>query len=309
MSAARSHLLLVGAGGFVGPWLARAALGAGWSVTGLSRRATANYGPGYTHIAVDATDSAACRPWLAEADAAIYNAAYIPTDFASPAEAEACWRHNAQAPLALLQQLVGRSCPFVYISSAQGYIASGRPALECDPVFPSAHAPYYLSSKLLGDIHTEHFRLKHGVPTAVLRLGSLYGPGLHRGMISHFVGQALAGRPITLTDGGRHQADLTFVGDAGSAAIAVLERRAKGIFNIGSGCATSARTAAQLVLAAAGRLDDLMGRELCDKLDEASGFAALNITRARSELGYAPTSSADGLARTVKEWVSPDPYR
>ncbi len=308
MSAAPQKLLLVGAGGFVGPWLARAALAAGWAVTGLSRRATDIYGPGYIAVAADATDVVACRPYVEAADAVIYNAAYIPANYSDATEAADCLSVNAQAPLAMLGLLAARPRPFVYISGAQGYVAAGRPASEGDPVFPSGHAPYYLSSKLLGDIFTEHYRLVHGVPTAVLRFGSLYGPGLKRGMVAHFVEQARTGRRITLQNGGRHQADLTFVGDAGFAVTAVLERRAEGIFNIGSGCATSTLEAAQLVATAAGRSYDILEIEPIGKTTENSGFAALNIARAKRELGYEPTTPAAGLDRTVnigvtQEWM------
>ena len=303
MSAAPQKLLLVGAGGFVGPWLARAALAAGWAVTGLSRRATDIYGTGYIAVAADATDVVACRPYVEAADAVIYNAAYIPANYSDATEAADCLSVNAQAPLAMLGLLAARPRPFVYISSAQGYVATGRPASEGDAVFPSGRAAYYLASKLLGDIFTEHYRLVHGVPTAVLRFGSLYGPGLKRGMVAHFVEQARTGRRITLQNGGRHQADVTFVGDAGFAMTAVLERRSEGIFNIGSGCATSALAVAQLVVTAAGRSSELLDIEPPDKMPDGGGFAALDIARAVRELGYVPTLPAAGLARTFREWL------
>ena len=302
MSVAGRNLLLVGAGGFVGPWLARAALVAGWSVTGLSRRATANYGPDYKHVSADATEITACRACVDRADAIIYSAAYIPVNVSDPAEAEACLRHNAQAPLAMLGLLSDRPRPFVYISGAQGYQTTGRLAVEGDPLFPSGHAPFYLASKLLGDIYAEHYRLAHGMPAAVLRVGSIYGPGQRRGMIAHFTEQARAGRRISLKNGGRHQADLTFVGDVGLAAVQVLERRAEGIFNIGSGCATSALEAARRIAAAAGRSDKILEIEPDITGALTRGFAALDIKRAERELGYVPTSPAVGLSRTVKEW-------
>jgi UDP-glucose 4-epimerase len=302
MSISRRNLLLAGAGGFVGPWLARAALADGWSVTGLSRHATANYGPCYNHVAADVTEITTCRRCIDRADAVIYNAAYIPANFADPAETEACLLVNAQCLLTMLGLLVDRPRPIVYISSAQAYQTTGRPASESDPVFPSGHAAFYLASKLLGDIYAEHYRLAHGMPASVLRVGSLYGPGQRRGMIAHFINQAQADRRITLKNGGRHQADLTFVGDVGSAAVEVLGCRAEGIINIGSGCATSALEAARLVVAAAGRSDGILEIEPETTAAFTGGFSALDITRAVRDLGFIPTPPAVGLGRTVKEW-------
>lgn len=302
MSGVGRNLLVVGAGGAVGPWLVRAALTGGWSVTGLSRRATTNYGPGYNHIVADSTEISTCRPCIERADAVIYNAAYIPANYADPREAEACLRVNALAPLAILGLLVDRPRPFVYISGAQGYQVTGRLAVEDAAVFPVVHATYYLASKLLGDIYTEHYRLTHGIPATVLRLGSIYGPGLRRGMIAHFVEQTRAGRRIILKNGGRHEADLTFLGDVGPAVLEVIRRQAQGIFNLGSGCATSALEAARLISAAAGRSDDILEIEPDTGVKSTGGFAALDIARATRELGYVPTPPTAGLVRTVKEW-------
>lgn len=303
MSFSRGNLLLVGAGGFVGPWLARAALAEGWSVTGLSRRATPNYGPEYRHVVADALEPAACAPWVEQADAVIYNAAYIPTNFSDSAEAQACLRHNACGPLGLLGLLGARPRPFVYISTAQGYKPGSGPANETTPVFPAGHASYYLTSKLAGDIFTEHYRLNHGMPAVVLRAGSIYGPGQSQGMVTRFVQQARGGHKIGLKDAGRHQADLTFVGDLATAAMAAVAKGATGIFNVGSGQLTSALEAAQVVVKAAGYSDALLEIEPANGLPAGKGFSALDVTRARKELGFRPTSPAEGLARTVREWL------
>jgi UDP-glucose 4-epimerase len=301
MSSAR-QLLLVGASGFAGPWIAGAAIAAGWHVIGLSRRPGAS-AEGYTARTGDATDPRSWEAPLAEADAVVFNAAHVPADHGLAVEAELCTRTNALAPLAMLQSIARRPRPFIYISGAQGYAALDRPATETDPFFPSGHAAYYLGSKLLGDLFTEHHRTVYGVPTSVLRLGSLYGPGLQRGMIARFVAQAYRGETIVLQDGGRHRVDLTFVGDAGKAVVAVLERRTTGVFNVASGEWSSALDAARAVLTASGRPETLLRIEPA-RDGPPGGFAAVDIGRARRELGFRPTELREGIGRTVREWTS-----
>lgn len=294
------NLLLIGAGGAVGPWLARAVLDSGWTVIGISRRPTADYGTGYRHLLADARNLSTYAAALESCDAIIYNAAYIPENFSDPREAGLCLRVNAETPLAILDMLAGQPRPFVYISSAQGYQSMDQPVNEDAAVFPSGHAAYYLASKLLGDLYAEHHRLMHHVPSAVLRLGSIYGPSMRRGMIAHFIEQAAAAHPIVLKNGGRHRADLTYLGDVGAAAVAVLQREAQGIFNIGSGCTTSALDAALQICAASDRSDALLQVEAPQ--EPVTGFAALDVSRACREIGFVPTLPSVGLPLTVRQW-------
>ena len=302
--AKRPNALLVGAGGFIGTSIRETLLSGGWNVTGISRTGTTTSSPGYTAVTADATSIDQCIIWIDAADAVVYNAAYIPTVHSALAEAEPCLRVNALAPLAFLERMASRPRPFVYVSGGQGYRVEGRLAREDDLFLPTGHAAFYLSSKLLGEIYTEHYRTVHALPSAVLRVGSVYGPGQIRGMIAQFVRRARAGETIVLQDGGEFRSDLTFVDDAGQAVLAVLNRHATGVYNIGSGESTSALDAAKLVMLAAGGEATRLSIEPRTTPIKSVGFCALDVTRARNELDYRPTSVNDGIARTVCEWKS-----
>lgn len=302
--AKRPSVLLVGAGGFIGPSVREALLAGGWDVVGISRTGGTTSSTRYTAVAADGTATDVCGMWIDAADAVVYNAAYIPVAHSVPAEAELCLRVNALAPLAYLERMASRPRPFVYVSGGQGYCVEGRLAREDDLFLPTGHASFYLSSKLLGEIYTEHYRTVHGLPSAVLRVGSVYGPGQIRGMIAQFVRRALAGDIIVMQDGGEFRSDLTFVGDVGKAVVAVLNRHATGVYNIGSGQSTTALAAAKLVMAAAGGDDTRLRVEPRTAPIKNMGFCALDVTRARTELHYCPMSVNDGIPRTVREWKS-----
>lgn len=301
MSTDARTLLLVGARGFVGPWITRAARAEGWRVIAASRRLVPA-ADGVETVSVDVNDTAALRPLVARSGAIVYNAAYLPGSYANPSDAEACVRVNALALLGVLE--LATSCgakPVIYLSTGQGYFDSGRPAHEGDVLFPSHAAPYYLGSKLLGDLYAEHYRIAKALPVTVLRLGALYGPGQTRGVVARFVERVQAGQCLEIQHGGRHASDLTFVGDAADAAMRVLACKALGVFNIGSGRLTTVLEAARWIVAAAGRDESCLVMQPSAGVAPV-GFAALDVTRARHELGYVPTPPQEGLARTVREW-------
>lgn len=289
--------MLIGAGGFVGPWIAQALTRHSFGVVALSRRPVPER-LGVCAITGDITVPGTVADWIAGADAVVFNAAYLPKDYADPLEADACLRTNA---LAVLNVLASRPRAFVYISTAQGYAPLERAATELDAIFPTAHATYYLGSKLLGELYTEHYRLAYKLPVTTLRLGALYGPNLKTGMIANFIRQANSGAAIVLQDGGRFSSDLTYVADVGEAVAQTVLRKVSGIFNVGSGRRTSAIEAAGLVV----RLIEADPASITVNpagLGPAPGFNALDISRACRELKMVPTPVNEGLASTIKNW-------
>jgi nucleoside-diphosphate-sugar epimerase len=292
----RPKVLLIGCGGFVGPWIGRALLRHEFEVMGLARRVPAS--AGFCTAQVDVTAPGALDEWVKRADAVVFNAGYLPKNYADIAEAEACLRTNA---LAVLAVLATRPARFVYISTGQGYCPTSTPARETDPLFPSARASYYLGSKLLGDLYTEHHRVVHGLATTVLRLGALYGANMRSGMVATFIRQSRAGQSIRLQDGGGFSSDLTWVGDVGEAVAQAVKREVVGVFNIGSGRATSAFEAAHIIVQTLSGDSSLI--EVEPRREKSLlGFPALNVDRARRELGFAPTPVDQGLSETARTW-------
>lgn len=277
----------------------------GWEVVGLSRKKTsieAESAATYQSLVGEATAVETYRRQLDIADLVVFNAAHIPQDFASSAEARQCIEVNALAPLSVLNCLNRSQQRFVYLSSAQGYMSEDMKSTTSGIIFPVLHAPFYLASKFLGDVYTEHYRLKQGVRTAVLRIGSVYGPGQYRGMISKFIDNIRADRQIVLENRGQHLAELTYVEDVAQAVLAVGERNSEGIFHIGSGRLTSALEAAKIIVAAAGKTEAII------KLNEAKGrptvgeSVGLDVTRMTHELGLTPTAPEIGLKKTFIDW-------
>jgi UDP-glucose 4-epimerase len=239
---------------------------------------------------------------LAGVDVVCHLAAYVPPDQDDPKYAQACLLSNAVATQHLLEgSRQSAVSHFIYFSGGNSYSRQERLVNEADAVFPSRHAVYYLGSKLVGELFCEHSRLAHAQRTTTLRLSSVYGPGQVTGVVVEFARSLIGGQPVDLDDGGRHTVDLVFVEDVVRAAWRVIERGVGGIYNIGSGERHSLAEVAQIVAELTGAGSELL-RTRPSNTAGTTGFCALDISKARAELGYEPTPLPVGLEKCV-EWL------
>ena len=92
-----------------------------------------------------------------------------------------------------------------------------------------------------------------GVPCAILRFATVYGPNDETPeSVSRLIQTAVAGSDIALGADAQDELDYVHLDDAVEATIRAIALRADGIFNVGTGTATSKLEIARLVLAAAG---------------------------------------------------------
>lgn len=296
----RALLVVTGATGFVGRRLVALAASDGWAVRALARDSTRL--PSLQNVeAIDWDLSQAMdRAELLRDAVVCHLAAMIPPAYDDPEYAKACHEVNALGTLELLRAARSACSPhFIYTSSGNAYVPCDGLADEDTPVFPSARAPYYLSSKLVGEIYLEHFRQRQLLSTATLRLSAVYGPGMPpRDLIADFAAQIGRGDRLSLRNAGRHQVDWVYLDDVVRAILAVAKARISGIYNIGSGSPGTAREVAETLVEFLGADPSLI--ELEPALDSsATGFAGLDITRARNSFQYAPRSLRAGLEAYV----------
>lgn len=144
----------------------------------------------------------------------------------------------------LLAAKASRPDRVVYSSSASVY---GNPRTipinEDDPLWTLS--PYAVS-KLGGENYCTAFSESYGLRVATVRYSNVYGPGQrpdnpYCGVVSKFLVDAYAGRPITVHGDGEQTRDYTYIDDAVEATLtAAIHPRAEGeIFNIGTGIETS----------------------------------------------------------------------
>lgn len=168
-----------------------------------------------------------------------------------------------------------------------------------DPVSP------YGISKLAAEQLGRYYAAHHGLSYAAVRLCWVYGPGFPRRRLPQpWLEDIALGRPSHLERGGDQLLDLTYVADAVAGILAVRDAPTlrHHVYNVATGVATSVRKLAALLLARWPDWQVDVGDgplELAPGID-AARKGALDITRARDELGYRPRVSLDdGLDRTL----------
>lgn len=295
-------LVITGATGFVGRHLAAAALNEGWAVRALVRQPERV--PRHRNMETVAweADKEAPSDALRGVDAIVHAAAFVPPDLSDPVYAESCMAVNVGGTLRLLQAAERAGAPrFVYFSSASCYAPSGLPVTEDAPLYPSGRAPYYLCSKLVGEIYVAHWHKARCLSTCSLRLASVYGPGMPlREVVSIFARNLSAGQEIHLHGGGRQSSDFVHVEDVARAALAAVTSTVEGALNIGGGQQITIRELAA-------QMADIVGGDAHGLIREGSGtappsgYTGLNVGRAIRELDFRPRPLRDGLERYLAE--------
>jgi UDP-glucose 4-epimerase len=190
----------------------------------------------------------------------------------------------------------------VFASSAAVYgDAPGLPKHEA--MLPTPIAPYGLE-KLTSEHYLAIFARLYDVETVSLRYFNVFGPrqdpsSAYSGVISIFSDRARRGEPLTIFGDGLACRDFVYVDDIVQANL--LAATTPGIsgraFNVARGEKTT-------LLELAGMVGRIVGRELRVKHEASRAGdvpeSVADISRAREQLGYAPTLTVEeGLRRLL----------
>ncbi len=175
---------------------------------------------------------------------------------------------------------------------------------------------FYAETKFLGHRLGQRYREIFGLDVLTVRVSSVYGPNTRfnafRGLvgntlIAHLCRAAAFGEAVTLDSGGDYPRDWTYVADAARGVCLAYNADAPRhtVYNIASGRGyTVAEVADALrrvepraeIRAGSGRWDD-------DPFQAANLRGALDIGRARDDLGYAPRHKLEeGLCEYIAWW-------
>ena len=176
------------------------------------------------------------------------------------------------------------------------YGECGAPAPETAPRGPLAP---YGASKLAAEEYLATYNRLYDTAHTSLRLGNVYGPRQdphgEAGVVAIFLGKLANGEAPHVYGDGTQERDYVFVADVVAATLAALERPA-GVFNVGTGTATSVLD----LLDACLRASEVEVEPVFDppRLGELQR-SVLDPGLAERELGFtAQTPFADGIAAT-----------
>lgn len=244
-----TSVLVTGAGGFLGRAVGRRFLQAGWTAVGLgsTRDHATRWHTFHRMTLPDPVLADVLRRHRPDVLVHCAGRASVPASLAEPG------RDFDAGPLVLFDvcEHLRRSSPrtrLIFLSSAAVY---GDPrslpideAHEARPV-----SPYGFHKKMCELVCTEFARC-YGLPTAVARIFSAYGPGLHRQVVWDTCTRAVQEAEVLLHGTGAETRDFIHVDDA-AAAIHLMATRADctgEAYNLASGVETSiADLAAEVV--------------------------------------------------------------
>lgn len=325
-------IVVTGAAGFIGSNIVAALNAAGrsdialcdWLQTGEKWRNLRS------HAFVDFVPPEELSEWLAsrdDVDAVIHMGAISAT---TATDGDEVMENNFRFSLHLLDHCTQAQVPFLYASSAATY-GEGEQGFV-DDIAPEAvmrlkPLNLYGWSKRQFDFVVAD-RIARGLPLPPactgLRFFNVFGPNeYHKGdmmsIVAKIAGPIARGERITLfkshRDGiadGDQRRDFVYVKDAVAMSLALLDARATGIFNIGTGQARSFRELAEAVFRAFGREPAIDYVDMPETIrDKYQYFTQASLDHLRQAgVRIAPAPLEESVADYVDRYLSQDdPYR
>jgi nucleoside-diphosphate-sugar epimerase len=309
--------LVTGGTGFLGAHLATALERAGYSVRTLDLHPPERGGvDGREFVQADVRDRARLRRAMIGCEVVVDNAALVPVSRAAPAEYRSV---NVDGCRATLDAAEAEGAYVLHISSSAIY---GVP-VELPVTTDTPLAPFepYGRSKAEAE-RLVHARRETGLTVASLRPRTLLGDG-RLGLFDVIFARVQRGRRVPIFGRGLNQVQMCDVEDFCAAAVAAVERRANGDYNIGSAGYGTVREDLQELIDRVGSRSRLQPvpawaiRAVLRPLD-AVGRSPFNewhwrsapepfyfdISRARDELGWNPRrTNADALENAFRHYV------
>ncbi len=305
MSAPR--VLIVGAGGFVGPYLAREFIAAGYRVDGADLHPSPALPEGVAFHALDLLDATSVRELLAACEPDIVvNLAGFSSVGLSWREPRTAFAVNVDGALDLLEavRLCDKQPRLLLVGSSEEYAAADHALSEEDPL--DAQSPYGLS-KLTQERLAGMWRDHYGVQAVCVRAFNHTGPGqTDRFVLPSFARQAARialglDEPVIRVGNIGVRRDFSHVEDVVRAYRLIAERGdCSKIYNVGSGRADPLAAHLQTLIGMTGK-DVRVEVDPARVRKEDNPLILCDNSRLRGELGWEPRKSVDDALRELYE--------
>src|SRR5215204_1309002 len=304
--------LVTGAAGFIGSHIAEAYLRGGWEVTvldDLSRGHQANVPKGAKFVRADIRSPEA-RETLAEGRFDVLNHHAAQIDVRVSVDRPAFDSHiNVVGFVNLLEGAGEGGVKRVIFASSGGVVYCDPEVISTPETAPKLPVSPYGVSKLAGEYYMRALAAMRGFEGIAMRYANVFGPRQdpksEAGVVSIFVSRLLEKKPLTVFGDGRQTRDYVFVKDVARANFLASTRTISGenfddpAFNI----ATSIQ---RNVLDLAASVGQVIGRE--PKIEFADARpgellrSALDVSKAKRVLGWAPQYGFDDGLRELVDW-------
>ncbi len=195
---------------------------------------------------------------------------------------------------------------FLLASTSEVY---GDPLVHPQPesywgnVNPIGPRGVYDEAKRFAEAITMAYHRTHGLETRIVRIFNTYGPRMRPDdgrVVSNFIAQAIAGRPLTLYGDGSQTRSFCFVSDEVEGIYRLFHHGDAQPMNIGNPTEFTVHALAALVLRVTGSRSALEYHPLPE---DDPKLRRPDITRARTMLDWVPTVTLEeGVAATVADF-------
>ncbi len=235
--------LVTGGAGFIGSHLVDRLLKDSHEVIVLShfsperaKNLAQHYGSPHLHLhEADITDWEAIRPHFYGVDWVFHAAASVVTRD-SVKDPRKYFRVNVDGTVNVFEaSRISGVRKFIYLASGSCY---GRPDVLSTPETTEIRLDHpYALTKYLGEQAALFLGKIYGLPVISLRMFYVYGPRTRPwNVLSVFMRQKIAGKPLTIVGDGEQRTDFVFVSDAVEAMIMAAESDLSDeVMNVGSG--------------------------------------------------------------------------
>lgn len=309
------RFLVTGCAGFVGSHLVESLLARGDDVVGVdsftdyyaSAAKEANLAPAREHERLTFVESdltTADLDPLLDGCEGVFHLAAQPGVRGSWGDSFTIYvRENIVATQRLFEEAARRRIRVAFASSSSIYgDAESHPTSE--DVRPKPISPYGVTKLTCEHLATAYGRAV-GLDVVGLRYFTVYGPRQRPDMAFTRIVRALVrGESFEIFGTGEQSRDFTYVADAVSATIALLERGHPGVFyNIGGGTEATLLEVIAIAERVSGRKLDVVHRE---PMRGDVRRTAADTTLIRSHVGWKPATSLEDGIRAQFEWALAD---
>lgn len=283
---------ITGATGFVGRKLVSHFLDAGKEIRVLGIEKKSPFGNKVDFIHGDLTTGEGIDNFLVGVDCLVHLAARnLPPD-------SKMINDNVLATHNLIEKALKFPIKHIFFTSSVAVYGNnrGKKFREYDSIFPNTE---YGLTKYLAERIIQYWGTVTGCPITVVRPFNMYGPGNHKGIIYEFCKNIKDKGKLVIYGSGKQSRDFLYIDDAIEIMSILIQKKVKGIFNIGRGETHS-------VLDVVKTFEWVMGKKIKVTFDAAESAKVFNINYSLSAIQKsmkwkAKTSLSEGIRRTL-EW-------
>lgn len=293
------RVLVTGGAGFIGSHQVEALLESGYKVRALDsltmgKREWVNSGAEF--VEGDIRDLKSCRQAM-KGCTGVFHLAAMSRSAASLDNVDICTSNNIIGTQNILTAAREEGVKKVVYAGSSTYYGNQKTPHSEDmrPDFLN----FYGLSKYVGEEYCRLFDSMYGVPCNVMRYFNVYGPrlsgeGAYALVMTIFLKQLRAGKPLTIHGEGLQSRDFVHVKDVVRANIMAFESERHGrTYNVGSGSVVTVKELANM-------MSDNQIHE--DRRAGDAETTLADISRIKSELGWEPKISfADGIKQLLQE--------